>query len=72
MVPANGILVSLVHKTEDSTLAGGFDVVHVCIDFAFLLKNCGVRISDGDTQFIQQLVYPCEDICQNLGNQGKF
>lgn len=44
-------------KTEDSTLAGVFDVVHVHKDFLSLLRLCGVQICDGNMQFIQQLVY---------------
>lgn len=51
-------------KTEDSTLAGVFDIVHVHKDFVSLLRDfisllrlCGVQICDGNMQFIQQLVY---------------
>lgn len=58
MVPANGILVSQMHKTEDSTLAGGFDVVHVHKDFVSLLRVCGVQICDGTHSSFSSLCIP--------------
>lgn len=58
MVPANGILVSQMRKTEDSTLAGGFDVVHVHKDFVSLLRLCRVQICDGTHSSFSSLCNP--------------